>query len=66
MQKKLVTIVAALLLSGCAGATVYVQQHAAGIAAFSLVAGAVATGENAIANAWTLFDKAKAETKEKQ
>lgn len=46
-----------LTLQGCAGITAYVQQHAAGIAAFSMVAGAVAAGEGAVVNAITLKEK---------
>ena len=43
--------------SGCAGFTAYVQQHAAGIAAFSVVAGAVASAEGAVVGAIAIEEK---------
>ena len=55
-MKKLLILFSALL-SGCAGFVPYVQQHAAGIAAISAVAGAVATTENAVINTITLGEK---------
>ena len=51
-----------LSLSGCASFTAYVQQHAAGIAAFTAVAAAVSAGESAVINALELRDELK-ETK---
>lgn len=46
-------------LTGCAGFTAYVQQHAAGIAAFTAVAGAVAVGESAVVNALEIKNELK-------
>ena len=40
----------AFSLSGCAGFTAYVQQHAATIGAVGMVAGAVAASESAVVN----------------
>lgn len=48
---KTMLAVACFALSGCTGFVPYVQQHAAGIAAVSAVAGAVATAEGAVVNA---------------
>jgi hypothetical protein len=44
-------LLCALTLSGCAGLTVYVQQHAAGLAATALVAGTAAQVGGALINA---------------
>ena len=55
--KSLAVLLALPALSGCAGFTAYVQQHAAGIAAFSVVAGAVASAEGAVVGAITIEEK---------
>jgi hypothetical protein len=44
-------LLGAVALSGCAGLTVYVQQHAAGLAATALVAGTGAQVSGALINA---------------
>ncbi len=56
-MKTPVAIVVSLTLSGCAGFVPYVQQHAAGLAAVSLVAGTVASTTAAVTNTITLGDK---------
>jgi hypothetical protein len=44
-------VLVAVALSGCAAATAYVQQHAAGLAATALVAGTAAQVSGALINA---------------
>ena len=56
---KLAPVVLCLSLSGCVSFTAYVQQHAAGIAAFTAVAAAVSAGESAVINALELRDELK-------
>ena len=51
----ILALVGAVLLSGCAGATAYIHQHVAGIAAASAVASVAASGTSAAVNTVTLI-----------
>lgn len=51
--------IAALALSGCTAATLYVQQHAAGLAATALVAGTVSQVGGALVKLDELADRAE-------
>ena len=50
-MQRLIALALAASLSGCAGLTAYVQQHAATIGAVGMVAGAVSASESAVVNA---------------
>ena len=57
MKKPIPILFLTLSLQGCAGLTAYIHAHAPQIAAFSMVAGAIATGEQAAINAINLEEK---------
>ena len=54
---KLLILILSILLPGCAGMTAFVQGHAPQIAAFSLVAGAVAAGTGAVSGVLEVKDQ---------
>lgn len=60
-MKKLI-VIAALALQGCA----YVAAHQTGIVLFTVGAGAVTAGENALLGAWNLEGKAWDEIRHKE
>lgn len=57
MMRLSIFIVLCASISGCAGFTAYVQQHAATIGAVGMVAGAISASEGAVVNAISLKEK---------
>jgi len=54
---KLIAIIFAASLSGCAAMTTYIQGHAAQIGAFSVAAAALSSGEGVVVNSLAPKDR---------
>lgn len=63
LHNLLLAMLLAFNLTSCAGFTAYVQQHAAGIAAFTAGAGAVAVSEQVVVNALEIKNEIKEQKK---